>query len=179
VPSIAPPQKITALSLFHLQKKVTQSTIIMGNLAPEKTSPDYYAFEIANYILGGGGFSSLLTSEIRSNRGLAYSVGSFYRADVDYGVFGAHCMTKSTSTNQHCYSLHIMQRMRKQICKRLKQAKESLITALFFHTFALVDCSPEDGLEYDHLPADFQNSILLKFRRTWKDVHRAAGIYTS
>jgi len=36
--------------------------------------------------------------EIRSNRGLAYSVGSFYDAYPEFGVLGAHAATKKETT---------------------------------------------------------------------------------
>jgi predicted Zn-dependent peptidase len=181
LPTVAPPQNNTVLSLNYLQKKVPQSTIILGNLAPTKQNPDYYAFEIVNYILGGGGFSSLLTSEIRSNRGLAYSVGSFYRSDVDYGVFGAYCMTKSSSTAQ---ALELMFDIIKRIGEtdlagQLKQAKESLINSFIFaYTSSSQMVAQTMSLEYDHLPPDFLTLYPAKIEAvTLDDVKRAARNY--
>jgi zinc protease len=160
---------------------VPQSTIILGNLAPKKQSPDYYAFETVNYILGGGGFSSLLTSEIRSNRGLAYSVGSFYRADVDYGVFGAYCMTKSASTAQSLELMFdIIKRMGETaLVGQLKQAKESLINSFIFaYTSSAQMVSQTMSLEYDHLPPDFLTQYPAKIEDvTLDDVKRAASNY--
>jgi predicted Zn-dependent peptidase len=181
LPAIAPPQDNTGLSLNYLQKKVPQSTIMLGNLAPKKQNPDYYAFEIVNYILGGGGFSSLLTSEIRSNRGLAYSVGSFYRADVDYGVFGAYCMTKSSSTAQALELMFdIIKRMGEtDLAGQLKQAKESLINSFIFaYTSSSQMVAQTMSLEYDHLPPDFLTLYPAKIEEvTLDDVKRAARNY--
>ena len=181
VPAIAPPQNSTERSLYYLQKKVPQSTIIMGSLAPEKQSPDYYAFEIGNYILGGGGFSSLLTSEIRSNRGLAYSVGSFYRADVDYGVFGAYCMTKSSSTAQALELIFdIMKRMDQTTgADQVKQARESLINSFIFsYTSSSQMVAQTMSLEYEHLPPDFLEQYPAKIEEvTLDDVKRAVRKY--
>jgi predicted Zn-dependent peptidase len=181
LPTVAPPQNNTVLSLNYLQKKVPQSTIILGNLAPKKQNPDYYAFEIVNYILGGGGFSSLLTSEIRSNRGLAYSVGSFYRADVDYGVFGAYCMTKSVSTAQALELMFdIIKRMGEtNLAGQLKQAKESLINSFIFaYTSSSQMVAQTMSLEYDHLPPDFLTLYPAKIEEvTLDDVKRAARNY--
>ena len=42
-----------------------------------RDDPDYYAAYVANHILGGGGFTSRLTEEVREKRGLAYSVYSY------------------------------------------------------------------------------------------------------
>jgi len=181
LPTVTPPQNNTVLSLNYLQKKVPQSTIILGNLAPKKQNPDYYAFEIVNYILGGGGFSSLLTSEIRSNRGLAYSVGSFYRADVDYGVFGAYCMTKSVSTAQALELMFdIIKRMGEtNLAGQLKQAKESLINSFIFaYTSSSQMVAQTMSLEYDHLPPDFLTLYPAKIEVvTLDDVKRTAHNY--
>ena len=42
----------------------------------KRPHPDYYPAAVASFILGGGGFSSRLTTRIRSDEGLAYSVYS-------------------------------------------------------------------------------------------------------
>ncbi len=66
-------------SIYYVPKDTPQSNILLGHLSLPLGHPDYFPFQILNYILGGGGFSSRLTQEIRSNQGLAYAVGSFYR----------------------------------------------------------------------------------------------------
>jgi zinc protease len=42
----------------------------------DKNHPDYYAYRVMNYILGGGGFSSMLMDEIREKQGLTYGIYS-------------------------------------------------------------------------------------------------------
>lgn len=54
-----------------------QSVVTFGHAGIERHDPDYYAAYVANYILGGGGFASRLTEEVREKRGLAYSVYSY------------------------------------------------------------------------------------------------------
>ena len=56
---------------------IPQSVVTFGHGGIERHDPDYYAAYVANYVLGGGGFSSRLTEEIREKRGLAYSVYSY------------------------------------------------------------------------------------------------------
>ena len=46
--------------------------------------PDYFAAYVGNYILGGGGFSSRLTDEIREKRGLTYGV----QTALSNGLYG-------------------------------------------------------------------------------------------
>ena len=77
---------------------LTQATIFVAELTGkrgrvETFNQDRYAMDVMNFILGGGGFTSRLMKEIRSNRGLAYSVGSRYSFSTDRGPFTARCQT--------------------------------------------------------------------------------------
>jgi len=109
--------------LYYYEKKVPQSTVIIGAIGPGKESPDFYPFTVLDYILGSGGFRSRIFQEVRSNRGLAYSAGSFYEGRQGYGSFGAYAMTKSESTGQ---VLTLMEGI-------LKDARESRIPAQDLH----------------------------------------------
>jgi len=87
-------------SLSLISKNTPQSIIIYGYLGPGINSPDFFPFTILDFILGSGGFQSRMFQEIRTNRGLAYSSGSFYQARKDYGIFEAYVFTKAESTAQ-------------------------------------------------------------------------------
>jgi zinc protease len=181
LPAIPKPLDCTVQSQYYLKKNIPQATIILGHLAPSKNSPDYYAFEVLDYILGGGGFSSRLTSEIRSNRGLAYSVGSFYRPDVDYGVFGAYCMTKSSTTHKAlALMIDIMSRMKDTATQsELAQASESLISSFVFsYSSSAQIIKQRIQIEYDHLPQDFTEKFPSHIKAvTLQDLQRVAGQY--
>ncbi|MEQ8707510.1 MAG: pitrilysin family protein [Rhodospirillales bacterium] len=56
---------------------IPQSRILFAQPGIARDDPDYYAAYVANHILGGGGFSSRLYSEVREQRGLAYSASSY------------------------------------------------------------------------------------------------------
>lgn len=109
--------------LYYYEKKVPQSTVIIGAIGPGKESLDFYPFTVLDYILGSGGFRSRIFQEVRSNRGLAYSAGSFYEGRQGYGSFGAYAMTKSESTGQ---VLTLMEGI-------LKDARESRVPAQDLH----------------------------------------------
>ena len=72
----APPADLTVI-----EEDVPQSIAIFGQAGLPRTDPDYVAAVVMNHILGGGGFSSWLTEEVREKRGLAYSVGTSMRAN--------------------------------------------------------------------------------------------------
>jgi len=59
-----------------VDKDVPQSAIMFADVGLKRDHPDFYAAYVMNYILGGGGFTSRLYSEIREKRGLAYSVST-------------------------------------------------------------------------------------------------------
>lgn len=56
---------------------VPQSVAIFGHEGILRDDPDFIPAYVMNYILGGGGFSSRLTTEVREKRGLSYSVYSY------------------------------------------------------------------------------------------------------
>jgi zinc protease len=60
-----------------VRKDVPQSRVLFGQEGLARHDPDFYAAYVANHILGGGGFGSRLTEEVREKRGLAYSVYSY------------------------------------------------------------------------------------------------------
>lgn len=54
-----------------------QSEVLFGHAGPLRDDPDFIPAYVMNYILGGGGFASRLTIEVREKRGLAYGVYSY------------------------------------------------------------------------------------------------------
>jgi zinc protease len=53
-----------------------QSLILFVGPGIQDEDPDWVSLAVANYILGGGGFSSRLVAEVRERRGLVYGVGT-------------------------------------------------------------------------------------------------------
>ena len=78
---------------------VPQPTIVFGLPGLMRSDQDFIPAFVANYIIGGGGFSSRLTDEVRVKRGLTYdistSLDSFRRAGFVAGEFA----TKQGSVN--------------------------------------------------------------------------------
>lgn len=75
LPALEPALPETGAVLVR-RMNVPQSVVTFGLPGIARDDPDYYAAFVANYILGGGGFASRLTEEVREKRGLAYSVHS-------------------------------------------------------------------------------------------------------
>jgi zinc protease len=63
-------------SLQVIERDISQSIIIFGHGGILRSDPDFFPAYIMTSILGGGGFGSRLTDEIREKRGLTYGVGA-------------------------------------------------------------------------------------------------------
>jgi len=53
-----------------------QATILFVQPGIVRKDPDFFPAYLANYVLGGGGFSARLMHEVREKRGLVYGIGS-------------------------------------------------------------------------------------------------------
>ena len=83
-----------------IDKDISQANIILGTLGIKRQNPDFYAVQVMNYILGGGGFSSHLMEDIREKRGLAYSVASSFSPGLEPGPFAVSLETKNASAGE-------------------------------------------------------------------------------
>ena len=102
LPSTPPtaPAVVGAPQLVRKSKDLTQANIILGHAGVPRGHPDYYAIQVMNYVLGGGGFSSRAMESIRNERGLAYSVYSYFAADQSHGAFQFVMQTKNESAGE-------------------------------------------------------------------------------
>jgi predicted Zn-dependent peptidase len=76
---------------------LSQAIVLLGHRGIRNDHPDYAALRVGAQILGGG-FASRLFKEIRSNQGLAYSVGATAGTGWRFpGTFMAYTMTKSST----------------------------------------------------------------------------------
>ncbi len=122
--------------LLLTRKDVSQTNILMGSRGIDKSAPDLAACQVMNFILGGGGFNSRLMREIRSNRGLAYSIYSYFQIGRRLpGLFLIGGETKSESTLE---VVNLVREMIRQMRttevsgEELRLAKESLVNSFVF-----------------------------------------------
>jgi zinc protease len=77
----------------------SQAHIVLGVPALVRGDPDYFPLMVGNYTLGGGGFVSRLTREVREKRGLSYSVYSYFNPMAQPGPFQAGLQTQKEQTD--------------------------------------------------------------------------------
>jgi zinc protease len=83
---------------FINKENVNQSNVEIVGLGTDRHNPDVPALAVMNEILGGS-FASRMFQRIRTEKGLAYSVGGSYGYAWDHpGEFRALVLTKSAST---------------------------------------------------------------------------------
>jgi len=103
---IPPGIKSAAPGLYRINKDVNQGRVSVGIPSVLRTSPDIYALEVMNEILGGSGFTARITKRVRSDEGLAYSAGSGIGFGTYYpGRFRASFQSKSSTV---AYALQLV-----------------------------------------------------------------------
>ena len=161
-------------------QNIPQSVALFGSQGLKRDDPDWFAALVMNYILGGGGFSSWLTEEVREKRGLAYSVYSHLEPLRHAGLLVGSVATRNEKLGQ---SLEIIKeqwaRMRDQgpSERELDDAKTYLIGSF---PLQLDSTAQVAGLmlqlQMDHLGVDYLDRRSELIRSVSRDdVMRAAG----
>ena len=183
-PATAPvaPSTIGAAETLRVNKDLTQANIILGHEGVGREHPDYYAIQVMNYILGGGGFSSRTLDSIRNERGLAYSVYSYFSAEKGHGTFELVMQTKNeTALEAIRIAKAEIRRMREELVteEELSDAKDYLMGSfpLRFDTNRKV-ANFLAQVEYFQLGLDYPERYPDLIRKvTRKDVQRVAQTY--
>jgi zinc protease len=114
---------------------VNQSTIHMVALGTTRDNPDYYAISVFNEAFGGG-FSSRLFNDIRTKRGLAYSVGGGIGTNFGHpGILQVSIGTKSGSTIEAIQAAgEDIENLTKQPITddEIQRAKDAILNAFIF-----------------------------------------------
>jgi zinc protease len=74
--------------------------VSIGQPGYKRSDPDFFALLVGNHILGGGGFTSRLTQEVREKRGLSYSVYSYFSPGLHAGAFAIGLQTRPDQAAQ-------------------------------------------------------------------------------
>ena len=162
---------------------VNQSNIYLVGLGTMRKNPDYFAISVFNEAFGGG-FSSRLFSDIRTAKGLAYSVGGGIGTGWDHpGMLRLIMSTKSQSTVESIQALDEelsdLSPKRPIGDEEMKRAKDSILNSFIFRFD-----SPEKVLqekmayEFYGYPLDFLEQYQAGIEKVTKeDVARVAAKY--
>jgi zinc protease len=79
---------------------VPQATAVFGLPGIMRADPDFIPGYVANYVLGGGGFSARLMQEVREKRGLTYGISTSLTAYNKAAVMQGSVATRANAIRQ-------------------------------------------------------------------------------
>ena len=169
--------------VYFVQKDdVNQSNIRLLHLGVTRDNPDYHAVEVMNEVFGGG-FSARLFSNVRSKKGLAYSVGGGIGANFDHpGLFMVSMGTKSESTGAAIEALYEeVDNLLKTppSAEEMQRAREAILNSFIFRFDSRQEVLGEKALyEFYGYPLDFLERYRTGIEKvTAEDVARVAQKY--
>lgn len=164
---------------FAEKDDMTQANILVGHLGIRMDHPDYYAVELVNQVLSGG-FASRLFSEIRSRRGLAYTVFGNVGADFDHpGLFQMFMTTKTETTAESIDAL--LEEAKKLTTQpptpeEVARAKQSILASFVFESDSTREILGQQlRYEYFGYPLDWLERYQAGIEATTVDHVRAAA----
>jgi predicted Zn-dependent peptidase len=159
-----------------------QSVVNIGLPGPPRNTPDYFALQVLNTILGGQ-FQSRLNANIREQKGYSYGVRSGFNYGKGPGAFNAGGSIFSAKTDAAL--IEFMKELQGIVGEKpitdeeLKTAKDSLIQGLP-QRFASVSAinNAITGLAIQNLPDDYYQTYASKVSAVTKqDLLRVAKRY--
>ena len=149
-----------------------QAQVLIGQPGVPRNDPDHFPLLVGNYILGGGGFVSRLTTEVREKRGLSYSVYSYFSPGLHAGAFQLGLSTRPDQAEQ---AVGVARRVVQQFVEQgpteaeLQAAKDFLING-----FALRIDSNRKLL--DNVSNIAWHGLALDYLDTWTDQVQSIGV---
>jgi zinc protease len=180
-PEITAPPVTTEPRVFYIQKPINQSQIRIGDLGLARHSPDHFAWEVFNELWGGSGTSRLFRT-VRTELGLAYSVGSGFSEPEQRGLIVAVSQTRGSQTIAAAQAILKINRDSKEAPftpTEISDAKES-IRNRFVENFTSSEqiASYMMNLEYFGFPSDYLDTYTQKISDVQSaDLQRVGGAY--
>jgi len=100
LPAVAEVAALRQPQALQVAFESAQAHVLIGQPGFKRDDPDFFALTVGNYILGGGGFVSRLTTEVREKRGLSYSVYSYFAPGKHAGAFTIGLQTRPDQAAQ-------------------------------------------------------------------------------
>ncbi len=86
-PPLPPVERLTETKAVKIPFPSEQAHVYIGQPGIPRGHPDYFPLYVGNHVLGGSGFTSRLVKEVRVERGLSYSVYSYFQPELVAGPF--------------------------------------------------------------------------------------------
>jgi len=162
----------------RLPFEAAQAQVLVGQPGYRRSDPDFFPLFVGNYILGGGGFVSRLTTEVREKRGLSYSVYSYFGPGLHAGAFQLGLTTRPDQADQ---ALGVARDVVRQFVQQgpteaeLQAAKDYLVNGFalrFDNNRKLLD--NVSNIAWNGLPLDYLDTWTAQVQKvTVTDIRRA------
>ena len=178
MPQMTEVPALKAAQVVRVPFDSAQAHVLMGQPGYKRNDPDFFPLLVGNHILGGGGFVSRLTEQVREKRGLSYSVYSYFAPGLHAGAFTVGLQTRP---DQAAQATSVAQEVVKTFVKEgpseaeLQAAKANLVGG-----FALrIDSNRKlldnvANIAWNHLPLNYLDTWTQQVERvSVDDVRRA------
>ncbi len=175
---VSPPAQLRARRVVIVDKPgAAQSQIRIGWVGVPRSTPDYYAIEVLNTILGGS-FTSRLNQNLREQHGYAYGAASAFDMRRVAGSFlaAAGVQTDKTGESVGEFFKEFADILRPIPADEVARAKNyvALSYPRNFETTRDIAAELADMIVYD-LPADYFNTYVQKIQAVTPEQVQAAA----
>jgi zinc protease len=98
--ALPPSPQLQKASEKRIAHPSTQSHVRMGAPGMRRGDPDYFPLYVGNHVLGGSGLVSRLHKEVREQRGLSYSVNSYFSPMEQNGPYLLSLQTRNDQVDE-------------------------------------------------------------------------------
>jgi len=175
--ALSPPEapKEGRQGIFFIELPFQQATVFMGELGQPRFTRDWFDILVFNEVFGEGGrFGSRLFQNVRSEKGLAYTIQGSVNPSIGRGVNSIIFQTKSESSAEAMIAaINVLKKMQSEnvTSQELNEAKHSLINSFVFKFDTSNDIvQRKAGQELLGFPIDYDRTFLSRI----KDVNTEA-----
>src|SRR3990172_1195143 len=169
--------------VYYVPKQVNQSSFWLAHWGVNRDNPDRFAIDLMNEILGGSDLNSRIGERVRTDEGLAYSVGSVFNTNLrDINFFVALAQTKTETTVQAMQST--IDEIRKMKTEKISKNEFDAAKEVFLYSQVFRFTEPSRALsalmnlEYEKLPPDYLEKEFAGYQAvTAEDIDRVARQY--
>lgn len=157
----------------HLEHETSQTHVFIGNTGIQRHHPNYFALYVGNEVLGAGGFSSRLNKAIRQDRGLVYSIGSYFSAMAANGPFAINFQTRADQAKE---AIHVAKDVLANFIQEgpsdaeLQDAKDHIINSFPLSTASNAQIVGYIGaMGFYGLPSNYLNTFITNIQAVTKE----------
>ena len=124
--------------IYFIELPFQQASVLLGHQGVARQTPDQFAISLFNEAFGGG-FSSLLTMEVRVARGLVYGIDGGISPGLVRGQNYIAFQTKAASTGEAiAVSAGVLNQLKREALRKseIEQYRDSIVNAHVFKNAA-------------------------------------------